>query len=147
MQIMKVRSYVRLRKYLLNPLETNEHKSMDGKNTLSEDLIKLPSIAISNAKEYINAKINGASIKLTPVFVTQEDEEEYCSLQNKTKDEIKTLIYRVIETFDKDTSKFQYEIFDKTVKRKKKEDYIEFFLSLAEQIENVHDNFDDDDNE
>jgi len=145
-QIMKVRQFVRNSKYLLDPMTEREHTSIDTKNRMSEDLIKLPSIAIDNTIEYIKAKVKGDSVKLTPVFVTQKDENEHCSLQNKTKDEIKTLIYRLIENLDEETAKLQYEIFTKTVKKEKKEKYIEFFLSLVEVIEEAG-NSDDDSNE
>ena len=135
-QVKKVRWFVRQNKYLLNPsMEEIPHSSMNLKMKMSEDLIKLPSIAVENITNYIKAKIAGKTVKLTPVFVTREEEEEFCSIQNKTKDEIKVLIYKLIETLDKESAKLQCEVFEKTVKRKKKEDYIEFFQSLIEQIE------------
>jgi len=101
-----------------------EHTRIDTKNRMSEDLIKLPSIAIDNTIEYIKAKVNGDTVKLTPAFITQKDEDEHCSLQNKTKDEIKILIYRLIENLDEEAAKLQYEVFGKTVKKEKKEKYI-----------------------
>ena len=134
-QVKKVRRFVRKNKYLLNPMQEIPHSSMDLKMKMCEDLIKLPSIAVENTTNYIKAKIVGETVKLTPVFVTQEEEEEFCSIQNKTKDEIKVLIYKLIETLDRESAKLQCEIFEKTVKRKRKEDYIEFLQSLIEQME------------
>jgi len=52
----------------------------------------------------------------------------------------------LIENLDEETAKLQYEIFTKTVKKEKKEKYIEFFLSLVEVIEEAG-NSDDDSNE
>ena len=44
-----------------------------------------------------------------------------------------------MKLFDEETAKLQYEIFEKTIKKKKKEDYIEFLLGLTEQIEDIID--------
>jgi len=104
-QIMKVRQFVRNSEYLLDPMTEIEHTRIDTKNRMSEDLIKLPSIAIDNTIEYIKAKVNGDTVKLTPAFITQKDEDEHCYLQNKTKDEIKILIYRLTENLDEEAAK------------------------------------------
>lgn len=80
-------------------------------------------------------------LKLTPVFVTEKEEEGW-SLQNKTKDKIKTLIYRLIESLDEKSAELQSKIYEKTVKKMKKEKFMEFFLSTVKQIEDSN-NFND----
>jgi len=69
-QIMRVSQFVRNSEYLLDPMTEREHTSIDKKNKMSEDLIKLPSIAIDNTIDYIKAKVKGDNVKLIPVFVT-----------------------------------------------------------------------------
>lgn len=112
-----------------------EHVSIGTKVRMSEDLVKFPSIAMNNVVNYINAKVSGDTVKLTPVFVTHKEEEEYCSLQNKSIEEIKIRIFRLIENLDDANAQLQREVFKKTVNRKKKERFIEFFLTVAEQID------------
>ena len=51
---------------------------------MTEDLIKLPSIAADNATDYIKSKFKDETMKLTSVFIT-EKEEENCSLQKKLR--------------------------------------------------------------
>ena len=51
---------------------------------MSEDLVNFPAIAIENTATYINARLKGDVKKLIPVFSTEQEKEEYCSLYNKT---------------------------------------------------------------
>jgi len=67
-----------------------------------------------------HAKLNEESIKLTPVFVTKKDEEEYHSLYNKNIKEIVILIFQIIDNFDDEKAK----------KNKKKEKHRVSFQSI-----------------
>ena len=80
-------------------------------------------------------KVNGEAPKLVPVFVTEKEKEEYCSLYKKILKEITTIIFNLIEHLDDGKAKLQREIFDKTVKKKKEEMYIEFLFKLHDDID------------
>lgn len=145
-QINKVRCYVRTSQYLLDPFNKKEHMSIDKKLKMSEDLINFPSIAIDNTTTYIKSKLKGETVKLIPVFVTETEEQEHCSLYNKTIAEIKSLIQDLIsDNFDDEKAKLQTEIFMKTVKIKKKEKHIEFLFNLYEQLETSATQLEEDD--
>ena len=136
-QINKIRSYVRKSNYLLDPYTKRAHVSIDKNVEMSEDLINFPEIAMENATKFIEAKLNDEAPKLVPVFVTEKEKEEYCSLYNKTIKQITTIILNLIENLDDAKAKLQREIFEKTVKRKKKEKYIEFLFKLHDEIDSL----------
>ena len=112
-----------------------QHKSIDNKTKLSDDLVKFPTIAKENTIKYINAKLYGEDIKLTPVFVTEKEDQKFCSLQSRTIEELKKLIFKSIDCLNGEDAKLQSELFQKTVLKKKKEKYIEFLVSLNEHVD------------
>lgn len=116
---------------------------------MSEDLVNFPAIAMDNTAKYVKAKLQGEVLKLTPVFVTKKEEQEFFSLENRTIEELKVLIFNLIDGLDEENSKLQTELFQKTVVKKKKEKYIEFLLTLNELVDNdnVNDVFEQDENE
>ena len=134
-QINKVRQCLRETGYLLNSKIKNQHVSIDGKKIMSEELVGFATIATSNTKIYIEAKMNKSTPNISPVYVTQEEYEEANSIENSTIAELKVLIYKMIDTLDKEAAISQQKIYDKTVKNKRKEKYIEFYYTLCELVD------------
>lgn len=135
-QVNKIRLHVREKKYLLNPKQLSEHKSLDGKIKMSNDLVSFASISVGNIKQYIEAKVKNESTKMVPVYVTQQEYEEGYTIENQTISSLLVQIFRKIEELDAENQKLQEEIFVKTVKNKKKAHYIEFYYKLCELNEN-----------
>ena len=127
-QISKVRHYLRGTGYLLNSKNEHHHVSIDSKNKMSDDLLCFSTIAISNTKEYIEAKIRNKSVKITSVYVTEEEHNEANSIENGTIADIRLMIFKIIDTLNKETALLQEEIYDKTVKHKTKRKVCGVFL-------------------
>ena len=134
-QINKVRLFTRKQKYLLNPKIKNQHVSIAGKKTMSDELIRFASLAVNNINEYIEAKINKTSDTLTPVYVTKEEYEEANSIENSTIGDLRIMTFKIIDTLNKDDPSIQQEIYNKSVKGKRKEKYVEYFYTLCELAE------------
>ena len=135
-QINKVRLLLRKQKYLLNPKIKDQHVSIDGKKTMSDELVSFASIAVKNINEYMEAKINKAAVTMTPVYVTKEKYEATAnSIENSTIADLKIMIFKIIDTLNKDDASIQQEIYNKSIKGKKKEKYVEYFYSLCELAE------------
>ena len=133
----KVRRCIRSSSYLLDPFDQKIHVSIDGQTTLSDELVNFPTKAIQNTEIYIKSKLDDNPLHITPVFATQADLDNHCSLKNKTIKEIDTFICTLINKLDEQSAKLQTEVFEKTVKNKKKEKYLEFVYKLYDQVEVV----------
>ena len=75
---------------------------------------------------------------MTPVYVTKEEHKEANSIGNSTIADLKIMIFKIIDTLNKDDASIQQEIYNKSVKRKKKEKYVEHFYSLCELTETAN---------
>ena len=137
-QINKVRLFIRKQKYLLNPKIENQRVIIDGKRTISDELISFDSIAVNNISEYIEAKINKTAVTTTPVYITNEEHEEANSIENRKIGDLKIMLFKTIDTVNKDDASIQQEIYNKSVKGKKKEKCIEYFYSLCELAETAN---------
>ena len=115
-----------------------QHVSIDDKKTMSDELISFDSIAVNNITKYTEAKINKTAVTTTPVYVTKEEYEEANSIENSAIGDLKIMIFKIIDTLNKDDASIQQEIYNKSVKGKKKEKYIEYFYSLDELAETVN---------
>ena len=102
---------------------------------MSGEPISFDSIAVNNISEYIEAKINKTAITTTPVYVTMEKYEEANSIENSTIGYLKIMIFKMNDTLNKDDASIQQEIYNKSNKGKRKENYIEYFYSLCELAE------------
>ena len=75
---------------------------------------------------------------MTPVYITKEEYEEANSIENSTIADLKIMLFKIIDTLNKDDASIQQEIYNKSVKRKKKEKYVEYFYSLCELVETAN---------
>ena len=77
---------------------------------MSDELISFDSIAINNISEHIEAKINKTAVTMTPVNVTKEEYEEANSIKNSIIGDLKIMIFKIIDTLNKDDASVQQEI-------------------------------------
>ena len=134
-QINKVRMYIREIKYLLSPKEYREHVSLDKIIAMSTDLVSFSAIAVENIKQYIDIKQDSDLIRIRPVYVTKQQQSTDNFFENKTTSNIQELIFQKIELLQSsENQKLQEEIYNKTVRNKKKANYIEFYYKLCEVI-------------
>ena len=75
---------------------------------------------------------------MTPVYITKEEYEEANSIENSTIADLKIMLFKIIDTLNKDDASIQQEIYNKSVKGKKKEKYVEYFYSLCELAETAN---------
>ena len=137
-QINKIRLFISKQRYLLNSKIKNQHVSIDGTKTMSDEPISFDSIAVNNISEHIEAEINKTAVTTTPVYVTMEKYEEANSIENSTIGYLKIIIFKMNDTLNKDGASIQQEIYNKSVKGKRKENYIEYFYSLCELAETAN---------
>ena len=105
---------------------------------MSDELISFASIAVKNINECIEAKINKTAVTMIAVYVTKEEYEETNSTEYSTIADLKIMIFKIIGTLNKDDASIQQEIYNKSVKGKKKEKYVEYFYSLCELTETAN---------
>ena len=105
---------------------------------MSDELISFASIAVKNINECIEAKINKTAVTMIPVYVTKEEYEEANSIEYSTIADLKIMIFKIIDTLNKDDASIQQEIYNKSIKGKKKEKYVEYFYSLCELAETAN---------
>ena len=72
---------------------------------------------------------------MTPVYVTKEEYEEANSIVNSTIGDLKIMTFKIIDSLNKDYPSIQQEIYNKSVKGKRKEKYVEYFYTLCELAE------------
>ncbi|MEW8543118.1 MAG: hypothetical protein AB2693_06245 [Candidatus Thiodiazotropha sp.] len=139
-EITAFRKLVREEEYLLHPLEDRVHVSLDRKK-LDHELIKMNLLAIANKEKYdqeFRRANSYITVKLQPIFVTKEEREKFCKIENKTKDEIETEILSVLleslERVDDGMAEQYREYFHTNVKRKRKQIYIDFTKFLVQQM-------------
>ena len=83
-------------------------------------------------------------MKLVPVYVTQMEQMEAEKIENKSVPELTLLIFQKIDALPIEKQQMQEEIFEKTIKNKKKDKYIQFFYELCELLENESEESDTD---
>ena len=136
-QTEKVRIYIRKNSYLTNPKSPEGHHSIDGKLEISTEMLSLEEIALKNISTFINGKKNNEkSEKLIPVYVTENEKIEGEKLENKTIKDLKVMIFEKINTLPTERQELQEEIYEKTVKNKKKNQFVAFYQLLCELEEN-----------
>ena len=108
---------------------------MDGKNALAQDLVHFTPLAENNMKQYVNERALKKDITIKPVYVTHEEAEQETSLPNVTTNELKVKIFQTLEILDAETSKMMEEAHNRNVKKKKKENYVEFYYKLCDTLD------------
>ena len=137
-QILKIRRLFRKTEYLSRPMEAEtQHMDIEKKISLSEDLLDFEKIGDNNLKKYIYAKCEGTEVKLTKIFVTENEKLESEKVENKTIDEIKRMIYEKIGEMAPEQQSLHEEIFLKNIKNKRKQEHVNYYYELNEiEIDN-----------
>ncbi|MCG7876860.1 MAG: hypothetical protein N0C90_11075 [Candidatus Thiodiazotropha endolucinida] len=135
-EIAAFRKLIREEKYFFHPLEDRVHVSLDRKK-MDHELVNMNTLAITNKDKYgqeIRRANSYVTVKLQPVFVTKEEREKFCKIENKTKDEIETEILSVLlvslERVDDGMAEQYREYYHTNVKRKRKQIYIDFYYEV-----------------
>ena len=115
----------------MEPHISKSHKSIIGED-LYDQLVCFPSISGENIRKYVTSKLAGTPYKLVPIYVTKFEMEEASKLENKTVQEIKVLIFTLMDNLKNDAQKLQEDVYKKTVKNSNKERHIEFVQELIE---------------
>ena len=135
-EIATVREYFRENDYLMSPLSSNIHTSVDKRTKLSDELSEFTNTAIANKNEYFQALLKKeSSSPLRPVCITQQEVDSKNLISNKTKSEILKEIMKQLDLMsDKENSKLLEEYFNKSVKSKNKDAYIEFYYTISDEM-------------
>ena len=131
----KVREYIRKSKYLEQSKQCKAHYSLDGKKALAQGLVHFTTIAENNIKQYINERALENDITIKPIYITHEEAEQETSLLNVTTNEPKVKIFQTLKMLDAETSKMMEEVYNRSVKNRKKENYIEFYYKLCDILD------------
>ena len=116
-----------------------DNKSLDGKILLNEDLVQFSNNAENNIKSYITSILHSESVKLVPVYVTEQERLDAEKVENMTKAEITIKILEAINILDdEDMQQFYEERFQKNLKKKGKDSYINFYYEVLEIISNTN---------
>ena len=117
-----------------------DNKSLDGKILLNEDLVQFSNNAENNIKSYITSMLHSESVKLVPVYVTEQERLDAEKVENMTKAEITIKILEATNILDdEDMQLFHEERFQKNIKNKNKDIYINFYYEVLEIISNTND--------
>ena len=117
-----------------------DNKSLDGKILLNEDLVQFSNNAENNIKSYITSILQSESVKLVPVYVTEQERLDAEKAENMTKAEITIKILEATNILDdEDMQLFHEERFQKNIKNKNKDSYINFYYEVLEIISNTND--------
>ena len=117
-----------------------DNKSLDGKILLNEDLVQFSNNAENNIKSYITSILHSESVKLVPVYVTEQERLDAEKVENMTKAEITIKILEATNILDdEDMQLFHEERFQKNIKNKNKDSYINFYYEVLEIISNTND--------
>ena len=117
-----------------------DNKSLDGKILLNEDLVQFSNNAENNIKSYITSILHSESVKLVPVYVTEQERLDAEKAENMTKAEITIKILEATNILDdEDMQLFHEERFQKNIKNKNKDSYINFYYEVLEIISNTND--------
>ena len=108
---------------------------MDGKKALAQDLVHFKTLAENNIKQYINERALEKDITIKPIYITHEEAEQETSLLNVTTNELKVKIFQTLKMLDAETSKMMEEAYNRSVKNRKKENYIEFYYRLCDILD------------
>ena len=108
---------------------------MDGKNALAQDLVHFATLAENNIKQHVNERALKKDITIKPVYVTHKDSEQETSLLIVATNELKVKIFQTMEMLDAETSKMMEEAYNRNVKNRKKENYIEFYYKLCDVLD------------
>ena len=108
---------------------------MDGKKALAQDLVHFTTLAENNIKQYINRRALEKDITIKPIYNTHEEAEQETSLLNVTTNELKGKIFQTLKMLDAETSKMMEEAYNRCVKNRKKENYIEFYYKLCDILD------------
>ena len=121
-------------KYLSYPKEESEHVSLESV-ALSEELVDFTWKLRENMVKSLKARFEGkGEVKNKSIYVTKIKEEEQKNIENWTKKEITKKIFETLQQMDDNNSRLQEEVFNKTVKSKSKEKYIEFFHKIQDSV-------------
>ena len=99
---------------------------------MSDELVSFASIAVKNINEYMEAKINKAAVTMTPVYVTKEKYEATAnSIENSTIADLKIMIFKIIDTLNKDDASIQQESIINQLKERKKKNMLNIFIAFV----------------
>ena len=152
-EISKVRSLIRKKRYLLQPVESEVHHSVDN-DILTADLVNFSVLASemqhSYMEEFLSNIKDGGSVKECNaqdhkmIYVTQKEKQQLEAIENLPISNITQRIFHLREKLGPEESSLFEEIFNKTVKGKRKSLYIEFITELEEHIESFMESCDGD---
>ena len=102
----------------MSPQAPKDHKLLDEKTLLNEDLVHFNNNAQNNIKSYITSMLHNDSVKLVPVYVTEQALLKAEKVENMTKAEIAIKILKAINVLDdEDMQQFHEECFQKSIKK------------------------------
>lgn len=87
--------------------------------------------------------IKNKDYKFTPIFVTQQEKEEYEKVENLTKKEIGNKVMEMIRALDEQPQGLYFEYFQKEVRNKKKTNYVNFYKVLQNVTNDFFEESDD----
>ncbi|MES9884495.1 MAG: hypothetical protein ABW185_26925 [Sedimenticola sp.] len=134
-EIMPVRELFRTQNYLMKPMEVETHTSLDHSIKLSENLHNFTAEAEERRKLFYENMLDAdGDIHVPIVYVTEQEMIDKTSLSSQSIPAIQKQIFLLFEDMTDSESKLMEELFNKTVRGKRKATYIDFYHSLKQDI-------------
>ena len=132
-EIVPVRKLFRGKKYLTEANSERDHASLDGQVRLSNELFNFTAEAEIIRDAYNRAFVDcDNNFKPDIVYITEDEKQTKASIESKTKVEIHREILLKLNTMEPDEASLMEDYFNKTVKRKNKDEHLTFYHVINE---------------
>ena len=147
-EILAFRTELRAAEYLMSPNVVRTHVSLDGL-PLSTNLKNMCKISRETRSNYVDAYLKHESaaknfkaappaFKFEPVFITLQEEQQFCSVENQTIERVKQMVEEKIDTItDSDVRDALLTVWNETKKGRKttKRTFIDFYYEIDVYID------------
>ena len=102
---------------------------------MAQDLVHFTTLAENNIKQHVNERALKKDITIKPAYVTHKEAEQETSLFIVATNELKVNFFHTVEMLDAKTSKMMEEAYNRNVRNRKKENYVEFYYKLCDVLD------------
>ena len=134
-EVRKVRVLIRESQYLDNPLDFVPHTDLTKTIKLSDQLVNIVDIGQKNLASYTPMILKGMAYKMNIVFTTEQEKTESEKIENLSIKDITQKI--LLELENREDKQLQTEVYNKDVRGKVKQNYVNFYNSLMESREEI----------
>lgn len=129
-EVAEVRKLVRGNQFLDNTSDEGTLKDITGETPLNLELVNFSIIASEWENEYFTAMLNEEEVEKKILAVTEEERLAQEQVESLSKPNIEKLIREHLRGMDEVASKLYEDMFNKTVLRKNKQQFIDFYYEI-----------------